>query len=504
VTTPIAVEPLGSQQPRICSVPAYVSSAGQEAVELAALAGLILDPWQAFVLEHALGEREDGKWAAFEVGLVVPRQNGKGGVLEARELAGLYLLGERLIVHSAHLFDTSLEAFRRLLTLIEQTPDLERRVKRVSRSHGEEGIELKGGQRIRFRTRTKGGGRGLTGDCLMMDEAMILPEMAHGALLPTLSARPNPQVWYTASAVDQYVHEHGLVLARVRQRGLAGDDPSLAYFECSVDPEALPRARRRREEGDKRPAGPDDVDAKTAADPEAWATANPGLGIRITAGHIANERRSLEARTFAVERLNVGDWPDVDGEPETVIDLERWADLIDARSAMRDPGALAFDVSPDRSWASICAAGHRKDELAHIEVVERRRGTGWVVERLIELVERHEPLAVVCDGSSPAASLIPALEKADVDVTVASAADQAQGCGLLFDRVEQETLRHLGTPELAAALRGAKKRPIGDAAWAWSRKNSGVDITSLVGCTLALWGLLTEAGETGEAFVAFA
>jgi hypothetical protein len=80
---------VGRQTPRVCSVPPYVSSAGREAVELAALAGLELDEWQAFVLEHALGERADGRWAAFEVGVLVPRQNGKGGILEARELAGL-------------------------------------------------------------------------------------------------------------------------------------------------------------------------------------------------------------------------------------------------------------------------------------------------------------------------------------------------------------------------------------------------------------------------------
>ncbi len=62
----------GAQRPRICSVPPYVSSAGAEAVDLAKMAGLELDPWQQFVLTHALGEREDGRWAAFEVGLVCP------------------------------------------------------------------------------------------------------------------------------------------------------------------------------------------------------------------------------------------------------------------------------------------------------------------------------------------------------------------------------------------------------------------------------------------------
>ena len=60
------------------------------------MAGLVLDPWQELVVDGAHGVREDGKWAAFEVGVNVPRQNGKGGILEARALAGLFLFGERL------------------------------------------------------------------------------------------------------------------------------------------------------------------------------------------------------------------------------------------------------------------------------------------------------------------------------------------------------------------------------------------------------------------------
>jgi len=55
---------------------------------------------------------------------------------------GLFLFGERLIIHSAHQFDTSKEAFNRILMLIENAPDLDKEVARVSRSHGEEGVEL--------------------------------------------------------------------------------------------------------------------------------------------------------------------------------------------------------------------------------------------------------------------------------------------------------------------------------------------------------------------------
>jgi hypothetical protein len=135
----------GSQEPRVAHWPEYVSSAGEEAIELAQLADLHLDPWEQLVLAHSLGERPDGKWAAFEVGLVVPRQNGKGTILEARELAGLFLLGEKLLIHSAHEQATSSEHFRRLLTLIEGVPEFERRVLKAPQGKGAEAIELRGG-----------------------------------------------------------------------------------------------------------------------------------------------------------------------------------------------------------------------------------------------------------------------------------------------------------------------------------------------------------------------
>jgi hypothetical protein len=147
----------------------------------------VIDPWQRAVLEGSLGVVPGGGWAAFEVGLVVGRQNGKGAVLEARELAGLFLFGERLIIHSAHQFDTSMEAFLRMEQLLEEgglVGELKPRGG-VSRSHGSEGFLLKSGQRLRYRTRTKGGGRGFSADCLILDEAMFLPESSHGALLPT-------------------------------------------------------------------------------------------------------------------------------------------------------------------------------------------------------------------------------------------------------------------------------------------------------------------------------
>ena len=465
----------GHTPPRIEWVPAGAPHPdGRAAVELAAAAGLILDPWQERVLLNSLRRRPDGKWAAFEVGLVCPRQNGKNSIIEARQLAGMFVLGERLQIHSAHQFDTSLEAFRRLKFLIEENDWLAREVKRISQSHGEEGIELKSGQRIRFRTRTKGGGRGFSGDVVYFDESMILPEATMGAILPVVSARPNPQVWYTGSAVDQTIHEHGFTLTRIRERGRGGDDPSLFYSEWSADA-----------------ATPEDLEDDS--DPLLWAQANPALNVRIAEEHVANERRSMDPRTFAVERLGVGDWPDL-GDGGTVIPLAQWEALTDAASAIAGAPVFAFDVTPDRAFASIAAAGARGDGVQHGETVDRRRGTGWIPERLAELVRKHQPALVLCDASGPAGSLLHDLQRLGVTVKTVTAGEHAQACGLLYDLVVEGRFHHLGSPELSAAIRGAEKRPLGDA-WAWSRKNSATDISPLVALTLATWGATNAAPE---------
>lgn len=459
------------QTPRVATFPEGDTTQGRDAVEFAAWAGLKLDPWQAFVLEHALAERPDRKWAAFEVGVVVPRQNGKGGILEARELAGLFVLEERLIIHSAHQFDTSLEAFRRLLTLIDGRDDLRRRVKRISRAHGEEGIELHSGQRIRFRTRTKGGGRGFTADCLILDESMILPESAVGATLPTLSARPNPQVWYMGSAVDQEIHDNGIVSARVRERGLKGD-PSLAFFEWSAYPDGMDEI------------DPSDLPRGLAEDRDAWRRANPA--DRVSLEHVEREHRAMDPRTFAVERLGIGDWPVTDPDAGAVIPVATWRGLTDPDSTITERLCFALDVNPERSWSSVAAAGLRRDELAHVEVVERHQGTGWVVQRAAELTVKHRPSAFLVEANSPAAALVADLQDAGVPVVVVSSSDLAKACGVFFDLAVEGRLRHLGTQELDSAVRGAAKRPLVDS-WAWSRKTSKVDISPLVAATLAAW-----------------
>jgi hypothetical protein len=460
--------PLGAQRPRICSVQPYVSSAGDEAIELARLAGLELDEWQQFVLRESLGERPDGKWSAPTVGLVVGRQNGKNAILEARELAGLFLLGEQLIIHSAHEQKTASEHFRRVLNRIKSTPQLAKRLTKAIAGKGSEGIELENGARIFFSTRTGGGGRGLTVDLMVYDEAMHLTEDERSALTPTMAAQSmhgNIQTWYTGSAVDQQNPKHdGRPLAQVRERGMSRA-AKVAYFEWSAP-------------GDD----PAKVTEGVAADPEMWSLANPGLGVRISHEWVEHERTvEMGARGFAVERLSIGDWPVADA-PEHDIAPEAWNALADPASKRAGAVCFAFDVTPDRKHAAIAVGGHRSDGLEHVEIVEHRPGTSWVVPRLIELRDKHWPEAILGDEKDP---LVEDARKADLEIETVGGADHARACAGLVAAVDDATFRHLGTPEVKAALRGAAKRSLVDG-WAWSRKSSAVDISPLVALTVAL------------------
>jgi hypothetical protein len=480
---------LGVQQPRISHVPAAVGSAGDEAVDVYALTGGALDPWQQLVLRGAMGERPDGRWAAFEVGLVVCRQNGKDEILCARELWGLFVGGERLIIHSAHKFDTAMEHLERLVSLIDEVPDFRRRVRTVNRAHGREGITLKNGARIRFRARTRGGGgRGYTGDCVIFNEAMDLPDPLIGSIMPVMRARsmlvPGPQIWLAGSAVDQETMPNGLVLARVREAGVRGGNDRLAYFEWSA---------------------PDDSDPASRV---AWAQANPALGIHISLEHMETEFGSpaMSAHQFKVELLGIGDWPDTSEDAGRVIGREMWAAVAVPEG---DPGnrivgvpTFAIDASPDQGWSSIGVAGRRGDGLFKVAVVAHRRGTDWLAGECAEL-RREFPRAVfVVDRRGPAGSHIDDLKARKVRVLEATAEDYGRACLGFFAGVAEKRLRYPAPqPELDDALAGAKTAPLGDA-WKWSRKGStSADISPLVAVTLAFFG--AEQGKPRARLVRF-
>ena len=471
---------LGRQEPTFLYRPQSVGSRGQEAIELAASVGLKLDPWQRNLVNLALGTGEDGRWSAFEVAMIVPRQNGKTELLVAVMLGGLFLWDDELTLYSAHEYRTAQETFIRVMGMIEGSDDLSPKVKIIRTAHGEEGIELLNGHRLRFLARSRGSARGFTADRIVWDEAYNLPDHAVEAMLPTMSARPNPQVVYASMAPDKDLAPCE-PLGRLRTRARKGGSDGLLFVEWAIEAhdEYCPVTCTAHDE---------------PSDPASWAKANPALGYRITAEHVGREMETMSRAGFMRERLSVGNWPSEDGEGWAVISQETWAELEDPEAAAVEPLVIAADVTPERSYGSIVVS-----DGVTIELADHRRGVKWMVDRLVELNEKWKPRAIVIDAAGPAGTLIKPLEDAGVTVTQPTTREVAQAAGRFYDLATERTLRHLGDPDLNAAVAGAERRKL-SGSWAWTRADTSVDISPLVAATLAVWGHETTPDEPEKSY----
>jgi hypothetical protein len=470
-------------EPAYRSGPVWEKTLGPEVGQLCELAGFTPDPEQQLILDEVFAFDADGRSSAFEVGVVCARQNLKSASFQQCAVGWLWLCDVRLVVWSAHEFSTTQEAFLELQQLIDGSDILSRRVKRIYTANGSESIELMSGSRLLFKARTKHGGRGLSGDKVILDEAFALQPAHMGALVPLLSVRPDPQILYGSSAGLS----HSTVLRKIRDRGRAGSSGRLSYLEWAAPRGGCSSEACTHEAG---------LAVRCALDdPKNWQAANPLLGrtrangTGLTLEYVAAERQALPPGEFARERLG---WWDEPGAADA-FGAGRWeACAGEPPSADVQVGGLAVAVSYDLSHAAIVAAA-KDGNVVHVRPLIHGPGTSWVAERASELQRLH-PVDVAVDGGGPAADLIPGLESAGVTVRKLGTGQVLDACAGIYKRVQDATLRHGSYEDLDAAAGAAVKRAVGDR-WAWGRKASTADISVLEAATLAGW--LADAGDSG-------
>jgi hypothetical protein len=399
----------------------------------------------------AAGVDASSKWAAFEVVVFAPRQLGKTEVLLARVLAGLFMFGEELVVYSAHQARTTAQVFRRLKRAIESSPELGGRIARVSNRAGAEMIELESGQRLECAARSTSSGRGFTGDLIVLDEAQELDGEQLAAILPMLSTRRNPQIWYALSAGS----EHSTHLGALRARALARQDPHVAWIEWSMA------------EGDR-------ID-----DRDVWARCNPAHPARISMDYMEREFLALGPEQFARERLGKSNWPADQTGRFGVISREAWQACEDAEADARAAGKVSFGVavSRDGRTAAIVACGTGQGGVPVVEVADWRPGDGaaWVGPRLAELITRHDTDSAAWDDDSLAGQLGLAGYCGRARVVTPKAVDLAGACGAFLFAFEDRLARHTGDVRLSMAVGAAQVRP-SRAAWYWDDRGYAAEV----------------------------
>ena len=450
---------LGKQEPSVRICPDYTVTDGADAEKLLAVGGLILDPWQAAALEDWMALTPGQKWICRTCGLSIPRQNGKTGLVEGRANTGMLLYNEQ-VIYTAHLQKTATETFEEMAAFFD-APKMRRYVKDIKTALGREQIILNSGARVKFLARTRNGGRGQHGDLLIFDEAQELDIDAQASFIPAISASRNPQVIYVGTPPDP--NATGTVFRGIRDKALAGETKTTAWFEFSVS-----------EIGD-------------VHDQARWAEANPALGRRIMMTTIEGEVEQMPPDTFARERL--GWWSPI---VEHKIDYAIHAETFDAckSSEQKPEGKTAYGVkfSADGTLATLAGAVIPKDGAARISLIEQRptgHGTRWLADWLNERADKAS--CVVIDGRNGADVLVDKIAdtwKHKNSVVRPSAKDVVSAASTLCDALAEQTVTWYEPQEqLRESAVTSVKRPIGGG-WGFGGDNSG----PIEACALALWG----------------
>lgn len=466
------------QMPRVSLVPDFAFSHVEDAAFLSAGYGLTLDEWQWHVLEAWLAETKFGRWAAGRCGLAVPRQNGKNGAIEVRELYGMVALGEKFL-HTAHEVKTARKAFKRLQWFFGERandpgakfPELNRLVKEVRNTNGQEAIVLKNGGSVEFIARSKGSGRGFTVDVLVLDEAQELNDDHMEALLPTTSSAPlqNPQVIFTGTPPNP--GSNAGVFKRIRSEGVSGSGNRLAWHEWSIE---------------------EPITLEQVTDKDFWYACNPSLGGRLLEEVIEQELPpTMTLDGFMRERL--GFWRETADGTSRLISADDWARSV---VEVAPDGVISFGVAFSYDGLRMAVAGSRKhDDGVFVELVGAFSGpvANGVAELADWLAERKDRIAEVGISGAAGSTLVDALADRGFSrkqVRVFSAADYFAACAGFEAGLRDGTVTHSavdGQQVLDDSVAVCDRRMRGNSgAWGWVSTSPDGDETPIEAASVAV------------------
>ena len=456
----------GAQEPRYRIAPKY-DKTELRAVKLLKAGGLLLDPWQADILDDWMAMNAGNKWICKTCGGSIPRQNGKTLIMQGRADVGMMLYAEK-VLYTSHLQKTSTETFEEMASFFD-SPALRKYVKEIKTALGREQILLVNGGRVKFLARTRNGGRGQHGDLLIFDEAQELDTNQQASFIPAISASLNPQTIYMGTPPDPTVT--ATVFREIRDKAIAGETTSTAWFEYSVE-----------EIGD-------------VSDQKRWYATNPALGRRIQLDTIKGEFEQMAPDTFARERL--GWWtPVVSHELDYAIPADLWDSCRSEEPMPQGKTAFGVKFSADGGEVVICGAVIPKEGPARIEMIDRRPtglGTQWLADFLN--ARYNTASCVVIDGRNGVDVLVEKITNKDTgawkfkgSVIRPRATDMIAAVSLLMDELTEQSVTwyYKQEPLKDSAITSVKRSISGG--WGFGGDNS----TPIEACALALWGCKTS------------
>jgi len=423
------------------------------------IGGLILDPWQADLLDDWMAITPSGRWVSTTCGISIPRQNGKTGLLQGRMSAGMVMYNEQ-VIYTAHLQKTATETFEEMASFFD-TPKLRKYVKDIKTALGREQIILVKGARVKFLARTRNGGRGQHGDLLVFDEGQEVDDSVQASFIPAISASLNPQVIYAGTPPEPETTAQ--VFRGIRDKAIRKETNKTAWAEYSVS-----------EIGDIK-------------DKARWAATNPALGRRILLSTVEGECEQMAPDVFARERLGFF-CPVVTQKVDLAIPEDAWNAC--KSSELKPEGRTAYGVKFTADGATVCLCGAVIDTegIARISLIDQKDtvyGLQWLADWLN--VRYDKACCVVVDGRNGVDVLIDKISNTwryKGSIMKPGAKDVIAAVGTLTDAIaEKQVTWYEKQDALRESALSSIKRPIGGG-WGFGGENSA----PIEACALALWG----------------
>ena len=443
----------GRQTPTRSYILPYEKSDGQEAIDLYQKSGKTAQEWQCLLLYDILALNEEGLYTHTKFGYSVPRRNGKNEIVAIREMYAL--VNGQKVLHTAHRTTTSHTAWERLLDLLELAD-----IKIVSsyRAYGKEHIQVEGGGKVEFRTRTSKGGLGEGFDLLVIDEAQEYQDDQESALKYVVSDSQNPQTIFCGTPPTPV--SSGTVFTKLRDNALSGNLSNTGWAEWSVD------------------------EMKNPKDKEWWYETNPSLGIILSERKILDEVGTDDI-DFNIQRL--GFW--VRYSLKSAISQSLWDSLkADSLPTLKGKLYVGIKYGADNTNVAMSISCKTKDDKIFVETIDCqpvRNGVGWI----IRFLESADIQNVVIDGINGQQILADKMKENKLKAPIIPTVKEVISANATFTLgLDTDKIRHCGQPSLRQAISNCEKRPIGsNGGFGYKSLNANIDISLLDSIILAYW-----------------
>ncbi|AXU11163.1 terminase [Parvimonas micra] len=448
----MATKRKGNQNPTQSLILSTKRSDYKDAIEIYETSKRKAQKWQKNLIKAILSKTSKGLWKHTKFGYSLPRRNGKNEVIVIRELFALK--NNEKVLHTAHRTTTSHSAWERLTSILDKSGIAYNSL----RAAGREMVEVSGGGRVDFRTRSSKGGLGEGFDLLIIDEAQEYTDDQESALKYVVTDSKNPQTIFCGTPPTPV--SSGTVFTNLRNKALNQETKNTGWAEWSVSEQTDPR------------------------NIESWYLTNPSLGTIFTERSVEDEIGSDEI-DFNIQRLGL--W--IKYNQKSAISETDWGLLkVNKVPNLRGKLFAGIKYGADGTNVAMSIAVKTEDERIFVESIDCqtvRNGNLWI----INFLKNADVAEVVIDGQSGQKILFDEILEYKLRKPILPTVKEVVVANSMWEQgIFQKTICHKDQPSLTKVATNCEKRFIGvSGGFGYKSQYEDNDIALMDSALLAHW-----------------